>query len=199
MPSLAYNAFIVAAQKAKILRNSIRITRTRLSEYDKNVYLHASLAAYVAAWDSYANNLIREFFDITANSLDSKYSTIHNILALNADSKLTKFNTPNFENSRALFVTSTGYDPINDWHWPSRRWSRIQVQTRLNEILRVRHSFAHGFSMPTYQWNQSRTGATRLTAKIIDETHAFFSNLVQRTDQGMKSYITISFSISSFW
>ena len=75
----------------------------------------------------------------------------------------------------------------------------LQVRARLNEILRVRHSFAHGFDIPDYDWTRSPGGKIRLTSKAIQETEAFFKNLVKVTDRGMKTHIELTYGLTSFW
>jgi hypothetical protein len=70
---------------------------------------------FVAGWEAYLEELVRNFFDITANSLDSKFSAIHSIAKNAADRSLKQFNTPNADNARNLLIQNTGYDPVNDW------------------------------------------------------------------------------------
>ena len=112
---------------------------------------------------------------------------------------MERFNTPNWENAQRFLEQCTGYDPINDWVWHRRRMSGLQVRVRLNEILRVRHSFAHGFEMPAYNWTESPSGEARLTSKAIQETEAFFKNLVNTTDRGMKAHIESTYGFVNIW
>ena len=99
----------------------------------------------------------------------------------------------------AILEQYTGYDPINDWVWTRRGMVNQQVHERLNEILRVRHSFAHGFGMPDYDWTQSPSGRVRLTSKAIQETETFFRNLVKVTDRGMKAHIELTYKLANIW
>lgn len=77
--------------------------------------------------------------------------------------------------------------------------SGLQVRVRLNEILQVRHSFAHGFDVPAYDWTELPSGKVRLTSKAIQETETFFKNLVNVTDRGMKAHIESTYGLASIW
>ena len=170
-----------------------------MSQEEIQVYYHASLTAYVAAWEAYINGLMDDFYDVIADSSDLRFDAIYRIARQAAERAGARFNTPNWENTRNLLAQSTGYDPINDWVWPRRGMGRLQVHTRLNEILQVRHSFAHGYDMPPYNWAQSPKGRARLTSKVIQEIEAFFKNLVDVTDTGMAAHIHLIYEISGIW
>ena len=140
-------------------------------------YYHASLAVYVSAWDAYINNIVNEFFDQTSNPLDQKYNSLHVLAKNHAHGKLSKFNTPNWDNSRNLLLQCTGFDPMSNWIWKRRGKNRQESIEFLNQILKIRHSFAHGFPMKSFGWNESSSGETRLTKKNIEDIEAFFSHL----------------------
>ena len=196
-----------AALKYKILSNTGRTLRETatdprlhpISRSQTQVYYHSALAAFVAAWDAYINELVRNFFTTTANPLDPKFHAVHSIARDTAERALERFNTPNSENTRNLLIQNTGYDPIGNWIWSARSMSGLAVRQRLNEILRVRHSFAHGFAIPAYSWTQTPTGKVRLTAKAIDDVDAFFRHLVAVTDLGMKQHIQTIYGIVVAW
>ena len=67
------------------------------------------------------------------------------------------------------------------------------------KLYAVRHSFAHGFEMPDYDWTQSPSGRVRLTSKAIQEIEAFFKNLVNITDSGMKAHIKSTYKLANIW
>jgi hypothetical protein len=196
-----------AALKYKNLSNTGRTLRETatdsrlhpISRSQTQVYYHSALAAFVAAWDAYINELVRNFFTATANPLDPKFHAVHAIARDTAERALDRFNTPNSENTRKLLIENTGYDPIADWLWSARSMSGLAVRQRLNEILRVRHSFAHGFAIPAYSWTQTPTGKVRLTAKAIDDVDSFFRHLVAVTDLGMKQHIQTIYGIVVPW
>lgn len=163
------------------------------------VYYHAALAAYVAAWNAYISNLVRDFYTIIADASNAGPQGVYAIARQAAEKALERFNTPNWENTRNLLGQYTGYDPIDDWVWHRRGMVGLEVRERLNEILQVRHSFAHGFDMPAYTWTLSPSGSIRLTSKAIQETEAFFKNLVNVTDKGMKTNIDQTYGLPRIW
>jgi hypothetical protein len=144
-------------------------------------------------------DITREFYVTISNPLDVKFSQIHAIAVFNMNLKLNKFNTPNSENSRDLLNSQTGYDPIANWIWDTRGYSGQQTRDFLNEIMKVRHSFAHGFPMPSYDWNLSPSGNPRLTKAILEDCKAFFLFMVKRTDNGLKIHVQTRFGIGDVW
>jgi len=200
MPSPAGFKFSSAAERAILLRVLVKQGRTRaLSRGDLQLYYHASLAANVAAWDAYVKNLLNDFFAITTNTFDPKYHAMHTSLRDRAVHAVRRFNTPNWENSRNIITWYTGYDPINNWIWPAKGMNVQHVKLRLDEVLQVRHSFAHGFALPTFSWTQSATGKVRLTAEQLQVNEGFFGNLVRRTDRGLSQHIARVFGITTHW
>ncbi|AFY80134.1 HEPN domain-containing protein [Oscillatoria acuminata] len=200
MPSPAALKYQSASNTARILRQTASDPRLQpISRNQTQVYYHSALAAFVAAWDAYINELVRNFFAVTANPLDPKFHAVHSIARETASRALERFNTPNADNTRNLLIQYTGYDPIGDWVWSAKNMSGVAVRQKLNEILRVRHSFAHGFSIPAFSWTQTATGKVRLTAKGIDEVDGFFKYLVKVTDQGMKQHIETNYSLVLPW
>ena len=170
-----------------------------MSQEEIQVYYHASLAAYVATWEAYISNLVRDFYDVITDSSDPRFDAIYRLARQAAERALERFNTPNWENTRNLLIQCTDYDPIGDWIWARRGMVGSQVHERLNEILQVRHSFAHGYDMPPYSWAQSPKGRVRLTSKVIQEIEAFFKNLVNVTDTGMTAHINQTYGIANIW
>ena len=105
----------------------------------------------------------------------------------------------NAENTRSLIIACTGYDPWIDWQWPARGMNALATRLRLNEILKVRHSLAHGFPMPGYTWNQAASGETRLTLEGLAWTRAFFNHLVATTDRGLRAHLNAVYAVAARW
>ncbi|BAY93363.1 MULTISPECIES: HEPN domain-containing protein [unclassified Tolypothrix] len=200
MPSPAALKYDIAAQKARVLRDTAIDPRLRpILNSQTQVYYHSALAMFVAGWEAYIEELVRNFFDVTANPLNPHFHAVHSIANNAAERSLKQFNTPNAENSRNLLVQYTGYDPINDWVWSRRSMNALATRQMLNDILQVRHSFAHGFPIPAYSWTQTPTGKVRLTAKAIKDVDALLQYLVNVTDLGMKQNIQITYGIVLPW
>ena len=116
MSSPAALKYVTSANRIQTLRRAATDKRLRPMSHDEiQVYYHAALAAYVAAWNAYISSLVRDFYDVTGDPLNSKYDAIHTLAKDTAENALTRFSTPNWENTRALLERYTGYDPINDW------------------------------------------------------------------------------------
>ena len=200
MPSPAALKYTASTNRIQTLRKTATDKRLRPMSHDEiQVYYHAALTSYVAAWNAYIDNLVRNFYDVIADSANAKFDAIHTLAKGTVQNALTRFNTPNWENTRNLLNQYTGYDPINDWGRSQINMSLQQVHQRLNEILRIRHTLAHGADMPAYNWIQSPSGRVRLTSKAIQETEAFFKNLVKATDKGMKVHIASTYGLTNIW
>jgi hypothetical protein len=159
----------------------------------------ASFVSSVAAWNAYIVGIIQCFFDEAADPVVAKYHAMHVLANGAAKSKLERFSTPNAENSRDLIVGATGYDPWPDWQWTARGMNALATRQRLNEILKVRHSFAHGFALPGFAWTQNSVGQARLTLGSLAWTRAFLNHLVTATDCGLKAHLSVAYAVVPAW
>ena len=200
MSSPAALKYMTSANRIQTLRKTATDKRLRPMSHDEiQVYYHAALTAYVAAWNAYTNNLVREFYNLISDPSNQIFDAVYTIAQQAAENALARFNTPNWENTRNIIVQYTGYEPISDWGRSQPNMNLEQVKQRLAEILNVRHSFAHGSDMRAYVWTQSPSGRVRLTSKAILETATFFKNLVKVTDRGMKEHIELTYGLASIW
>ena len=200
MSSPAALKYVSSTEHIKVLRKAATDIRLRPMLRDEiQVFYHAALTAYVAAWNAYINNLVREFYILISDPSNQIFDEVYTIAQQAAENALSRFSTPNWENTRDILSRYTGYDPITDWGSSQRSMNREQVRERLTEILKVRHSFAHGSDMPAYNWTQSPSGRVRLTSKAIQGTEAFFKNLVKVTDKGMKTHTESTYNLTNIW
>lgn len=174
------------------LRGGIHISKRR------DLY-HACLTLHASCWNTYIKDIVNEFLDKTYTIASSTQREFCDIARMNAKQKLEKFNTPNFENSRNILLNCINFDPLSSWHWEPHFPSHVLVQQRLNEILKVRHAFAHGHTPPTYSWAPIRSGVLALTSKSLIEIHSFFKKLVLLTDNGIAQKLKEDHHISVHW
>ncbi|WP_370968587.1 HEPN domain-containing protein [Amycolatopsis sp. cg9] len=199
MPSPARVKYRVSVSNAETLRNNVRRTRGKFTTHERKVQYAACLAAHVAAWETYLENLVKDFLAAVADPLDSRYTALADLFIPKVEVELKKFNTPKYDNSRTLIYTSTGYDPINDWNWSQRNMGGPAVKNLVDEIVTVRHHFAHGAPMRAYSWNTGRTGQPRLTDDCLDLVRGLFGHLVRVTDVHVSSHACATYRISKLW
>jgi hypothetical protein len=203
MPSAAKVKFETILARADLLCKHAAQIKTKAEGPTKVVLLHAALANQVAAWDAYIKALSLEYFLVTSSPADIRFSTVHELLKAQLEVELKKFNTPNSENCRNLLLRYAKFDP-----WPA--WlninfkggvmsSSILVRNVLDEILKLRHSFAHGFSIPAHSWNIDSSGAATLNCPILGQTRRFLVQVCERTDNGLSAHIASQHGIPKPW
>lgn len=203
MSSQALRNFGLKLADARLLINHAARLRKGTDRQEKTIFLHAALAAQVATWESYIKGIAREYFLVTASTADIRFSAMHallNALMLEANKKL---NTPDSEHARTFLLKYTNFDI-----WPC--WVNVKfgnvllgsvllARNRLDEILSIRHSFAHGFTMPAHAWNTDASGAPKLTCSIVRNTESFFNDLCTKTDVAFGTHIATQHSIARQW
>lgn len=156
-------------------------------------HLYATcLVTLVAAWDSFVNGIVRNYWNATARPWDAAYTHLHGLGRENMEEGLRRFNVPNFENSRTLIARHTGLDVIQHWSWPERSINVTEVRERLNEALRLRHSIAHGSISPNII-HLLPNGAQPLSAGVTGEVRSLLVHLVKKSDVGMRNHINLMF------
>ncbi len=203
MTSAARGTFQIILARADLLCSSAAQIRTKAGLPTKVVLLHAALANQVAAWDAYVKALSLEYFSVTARPTSIRFSAMHSLLKAQLEIELKKSNTPNSDNCRNLLLKYTSFDP---WpHWLNVKFggttisASLVARSTLDEILKLRHSFAHGFAIPANSWNVDSSGAATLNCKILGETRRFLVQVCDKTDRGLASHIAAQHGIVRPW
>lgn len=203
MSSAAKAKFATILARADLLCTNAAHIRRKADSPTKVVLLHAALANQVAAWDAYVKALSLEYFSATASPTDIRFSAMHELLKAQLENELKKFNTPNSDNCRNLLLKYAKFDPWPFWvniKFDSGMMSAsILVRNTLDEILKLRHSFAHGFSIPAHAWNVDSSGAATLNCRILGETRRFLVQVCDRTDKGLAAHIATQHGIAKPW
>ena len=196
MPSPAAVRYQTLAANAKMMMD---IDRNAVDRQERQILFGAIFVAQVAAWNAYVASIIDCFFDAVSDPFDKNFSAMFALSSQAAKAQLSRFSTPNSENARTLIFNCTGYDPWMDWQWSAKGMSALTTRERLNEMLKVRHSLAHGFSMPSYSWNRTQSGEVRLTMQLLRWNRSFLGHLVTTTDTGLKAHIYQNYGSGPNW
>ena len=159
----------------------------------------AAVVMICAAWESYVEGLVLCFYDETSPFRLGMNAPHHQLARTLAASFTSRFHTPNSDNVCNLLIQYTGYDPWPDWGLSSVRLSPYQTRQRVDEILKVRHSVAHGFSLPSCSWTASKTGRVRLTVEAAASCIKIVGAIVERTDNGMGRHISSNYGVTPVW
>lgn len=165
----------------------------------RQTFYHAALAAFVASWDNFIKCLLVEYFSAMQTIGDARLHQFSVIAAGMLKNELKKFNTPNFDKSREIINVTTGFDPFNVWGWPQKQKTPNEINAYLNEVLKVRHAFAHGSSIPGYTWTKKRDGSTRLTRAGVDNSAALFEHLSRTTDKELGAFFSQTYNTHTPW
>lgn len=200
MPSRALQQFYSAKRRARRLAEIATDTRLRpLSYTDIEPPLHAALAAYVSGWEAYVENVTLEFLDQLVGAMDPKASAFAKTLRDEAARVADRFNTPNFEESRNLIYRFTGCDPYSAMASARLNMTTAQAQSRLNEVLRVRHAFAHGRPLPNLPWLTRYAQTTRLSKRAVKSVDVLLTDLAESIDKALSAYARATFGVSALW
>lgn len=191
MPSASLQRMLTSIKEVNILDSPLAIQRLKMDE--RQVFYHACLAMDVACWDGYINNVIREYHQCIGGIGNPQLLAFRSSTNLLIDRRLEKFNTPNFDNTRNLIIECTGHDPVPNWSWPRRSMIWQAVQQRLNEILKIRHSFAHGLTFPTYNWLPHRSGRAYLNKATTADVESLIVHLASQLDQALRLHMTTQY------
>ena len=111
--------------------------------------LKAAIAQAVGCWEGYLEAALPEFVSKTRVQAHRKAWTLIVQFESLDDKLAADLNTPNWDKSRELILNITGMDPYASWIWAPRFANQTDTKAFFNGILDVRHSFAHGFAVPT--------------------------------------------------
>ena len=111
--------------------------------------LRAAIAHAVGCWEGYIEGALPEFVSKTRVQAHRRAWTLIVQFESLVDKLTRDLNTPNWEKSRELILNVTGMDPYSSWIWAPRFANQTDTKAFFDGILQVRHSFAHGFPVPS--------------------------------------------------
>jgi hypothetical protein len=212
MPSQSFDKFedlLGSVDQLVIIHGKLQQGRGRRHEQDA---IHrAGVVLAVAAWQAYIEKVLEEGLlhienHVTApagGAVPPPWATSGFLLRKASIKKsIADFNTPNSENVRRLFKETIDFDPWPAWTWRAQRrnWTSQVLRSRTNDWLRIRHSIAHGFDLPSdIQWIRGANGAARLTLGLLQECRKHFHHLVNKTDHAFSDHLRNQHGIPALW
>jgi len=179
--------------------------------HQQNALHHAGVAMTVAAWESYVERIVMEAMDAVAPLSVVTTPTppvppwAKQVFALRRAEVATlvrKFHAPNAGNARDLMRAALEFDPCICWTWlvGPRQWDQNEMRRRLDQWVQIRHSVAHGFSLPAdISWLKGPEGKPRLTLRLLCECKRFFEHVVTQTDRGFADHLVNHLKMPAPW
>ncbi|WP_354347654.1 HEPN domain-containing protein [Variovorax boronicumulans] len=159
--------------------------------------LKAAVAHAVGCWEGYLEAVIREFVSKTRVQAHRKAWTLIIQFESLVDKLAANLNTPSWEASRELIVSVTGMDPYGSWIWQPRFANQTDTKQFFDGILRVRHSFAHGFNVPTDVPGLVVPGV--LSSAYVADVAACLQFFVDTTDGLLEHELTHRHACATGW
>jgi hypothetical protein len=116
--------------------------------FTNSCLLSASVAQAVGCWEGYLEAVLREFVSKTRVQAHRRAWPLIVQFESLVDKMASELNTPSWEKCRDLVLNVTGMDVYPSWIWTGKFSNQTDTKAYFDGILRVRHSFAHGFPVP---------------------------------------------------
>jgi hypothetical protein len=159
--------------------------------------LQAAIAQAVGCWEGYIEGVLPEFISKTRVQAHRKAWTLIVQFESLVD-KLTKdLNTPNWEKCRELVLNVTGMDPYSSWVWAPRYTNQTDTKSFFDGILTVRHSFAHGFTVPTNIAGLTTPGVLDVT--YVSDAITCLTFFAGKTDELLQHELTHRHGCAAGW
>jgi hypothetical protein len=192
------------------MSNSFRKFDSRLTECDslykrrKNpdvIFIHAALASYFSTWESFLEDISREYCTLYRTLLHRDAANLSAIFQNSYEEAIERFNTPNFENAVRLINRTTGCDLSAIWTAIGARGNpAFDSKIYLNDALDVRHSFAHGFGLPSNSFtNRQGIGRPVLGKADVIKLRAFLMEMALQSSNTLGDFFSTSFGKAKPW
>ena len=166
----------------------------------------AGVVFCVAAWQAYAENVIKEVYEAVKSKMLSsnvdEISLLKKFFELNEElleKRIKYFNTPDSKNLKDLFKDTLKINPNDFWRHAvmisNNGYKSRNTQEIMNFWVNVRHSVAHGSELPM----DSRYGEKsvfNLDHKALEDCMKFFNTLAILTDKEINFYLEENFHVT---
>ena len=166
-------------------------------DFTDQCVLRAAIAQAVGCWEGYIEGALPEFVYKTRVQAHRKAWTLIVQFESLVDKLTGDLNTPNWDKSRELILSVTGMDPYASWIWAPRFTNQTDTKAFFDGILKVRHSFAHGFSVPTGV--PGLAGAGKLDVAYVTDAVVCLGFFAKQTDDLLEHELTHRHGCSTGW
>lgn len=184
-----------------------RLQSGRGRRHRQDAIHRAGVVLTVAAWQAYIEKVAIEALTKIEQRIEREDDGTPTPVWIRASFKFRKpsvtksvgdLNTPNSQNVWRLLDWSFGFDPRPFWVWesPRRHWDTRTFSDRTDAWLRIRHSIAHGNSLPeNLSWIKNNAGSPRLTLALLQECQRHFRELARRTDRAFIKFLRREYKV----
>lgn len=142
----------------------------------------AAIAYAVGCWEGYVEEALKEFVAKTRIAAKSRRSW-HLISQFEymVNKMTSELNTPSWDKVRELMLSVAGIDPNPSWVFEPLFANNQATKEFFDGLMKVRHSFAHGFSIPNDLSELKKKGV--LDEDYVEKSILCLKHLVKKTDQ----------------
>ncbi len=199
MASVAHAKFNSSVIGAKILAGFYGSTSAASpsQSFTDSCLLSAAVAQGVGCWEGYIEAVLREFVSKTRVQAHRKAWTLIVQFEALVDKMASDLNTPNWDKCRELISNVTGMDVYPSWIWSHKFTNQTDTKGFFDGILKVRHSFAHGFPVPNDIPGLTVSGV--LDSAYVNDALACLQFFVDKTDSLLEHELTHRHGCASGW
>lgn len=197
--SAAFSKFSASIAGARVLAgfNGSQSSSSSSQAFTDACVLSAGVAQGVGCWEGYLEAVLREFVSKTRVQAHRRAWTLIVQFEALVDKMASDLNTPNWDKCRDLLLNVTGMDVYPSWIWAPKFTNQTDTKAFFDGILKVRHSFAHGFPVPRDVPGLAVPGT--LDPAYVADAIACMEFFAQTTDTLLEHELTHRHGCTSGW
>jgi len=212
VPSTSYHSFLDQLGSVdQLIEIHGKLQNGRGRRHEQDAIHRAGVVMTVAAWQAYIEKVIYEVLDALRGEVNDPAALppapqwARHSFELRRSAILIhikKFNTPNAANVRDLMLGAFGFDPWPSWVWQQgrRQWNEQKTRKRTDDWVKVRHTIAHGYPLPTdMDFLLGQNGNSRLTLGLLLECQKHFKYVALKTDSSVSDYLRNTYGMVLPW
>ena len=199
MPSLAHARLKKSMTGARVLTSFVNSPSAASNDQIliDQTCMKASIAHAVGSWEGYIEAVLKEFVAKTRINANRRGWALIAQFEIVVDKMASELNTPSWEKVRDLIIWITGVDPYVSWVFPPTFTTQQDSKEFFEGVMKVRHAFAHGFSVPT----DIRALATpgMLDNAYVNLAFTFIDDMANKTDMLLEHELANRHACQTGW